>query len=222
MESTKSSWLPTAFSIPAPLPKFKCWADVHLWEERLANSRLCFHLKSPTKHRIVLKTLSGLPRSWFSALEQPPQPGVANCPHLGPKSRESGLASNEKCHWAGASLPHDHPPAPGPVPFLAGSHFYSNTSPVSQHWTLIAPGQSLCSVFSSFYINYCLWHSVPILSAFGNSHLFLCGEILADITLIKWLKLTSSVMGQIKIMCRLTECSGMIIHHFCDIPAQDS
>lgn len=43
-----------------------------------------------------------------------------------------------------------------------------------------------------------------------------------DTTLIKRLKLTSPVMGKIKIMYHLADAIRAEHHHFCDIPAQDA
>lgn len=170
-------WLLTTFSTLASLPKFKCWPEVHLWEEtsrfRVVLSFKVFYLYTHT----FLEMSSGLPRSWSSAFEWPPQPGGANCPHLGPNFVESGLASNGTCQRAGASLPVITLWPWGLFLYLL-AHIFIPIHPLFPNTGLPVPsGRSLFSVFSCFYICSCLWHPVFILPVFGSSHPLPCGEM---------------------------------------------
>lgn len=176
MECTKNSVTADNFLHTSITAKVQMLAWGPPLGSRLADSGLFFHLKSSITHTF-LEMSSGLPRSWSSAFEWPPQPGVANCPHLSPNFVESGLASNGTCQRAGASLPRDHSLALGLVPLLPGTHFHSK-HPLFPNTGLPMPSShSLFSVFSCFYTCSCHWRPVSILPVLGSSHPLPCGEM---------------------------------------------
>lgn len=176
MECTKNSVTADNFLHTSITAKVQVLAWGPPLGSRLADSGLFFHLKSSITHTF-LEMSSGLPRSWSSAFEWPSQPGVANCPHLGPTL------------WKVAWRPMDHASEQGPhcpvitlwpwdsfLYFLA--HIFIPKHPLFPNTGLPMPSShSLFSVFSCFYTCSCHWRPVSILPVLGSSHPLPCGEM---------------------------------------------